>query len=384
MVKELPKILIVDDREENLMALRSTLREVEAEVIEASNGNQALTATLNHHFAVAILDVQMPGMDGYELANFMQSDSSTNIIPIIFLTANYSEEDKISRGYETGAVDYLIKPYDPFILLSKISVFLTLYSQRLELKNYSDHLEELVLERTKKLDTAIENLQNSNRELELFTKIAAHDLQEPLRRITSYSQLLGKQYREKLDKDADEIIDFIVTGAKHLQNMIIGLHDYIDVKSNCNEFKEVDLSRVLERITMQLANEINETNAVIESGNLPVIRGDNKQLGNLFFNILDNSIKFTIGYPPIVKISSSEDHEYWKFNIQDNGLGIDSEYHEKVFQIFRTLHPKDRFKGGGIGLSISKRIVERHEGKIWIESEEGKGTAIIFTIKKNL
>ena len=175
------KILIVDDRHENLVALRTILSEVNADVIEATNGNDALTTTLNHHFALAILDVQMPGMDGYELADYLQGDSSTGKIPVIFLTANYSAEDKISKGYERGAVDYLIKPYDPFILLSKVSVFLTLYQQRLELKNYSEHLEELVAERTIKLDSAVEDLKRLNLELEQFTRIAAHDLKEPLR-----------------------------------------------------------------------------------------------------------------------------------------------------------------------------------------------------------
>jgi signal transduction histidine kinase len=377
-----PKILIVDDRHENLVALRTILQEVDAEVLEATNGNDALTATLNNHFALAILDVQMPGMDGYELAGYIHSDPATDKIPLIFLTANYSSEDKISRGYETGAVDYLIKPYNPFILLSKVGVFLTLYNQKIELKKYGDHLEEMVLERTKKLDAAIEDLKQSNLELEQFTRIAAHDLQEPLRLISSYSQLLEKKYKKKIDGEADEIIDFIVNGAKHIQEMIIGLHDFVDIKSGEHKTAEVDLSLVLEKSIRQLSNEIRETNTLIKSDKLPVVKGDEKQLSRLFFSLLDNAIRFRGQNPPEIDVTSKEEDDQWQITINDNGIGIDPIYNDEVFQIFKTLHPKNKYGGRGIGLSISKQIVQRHNGRIWIEAGQGKGTAIIFTIKK--
>lgn len=384
-MEDRPKILIVDDRKENLIALRTILSELDAELVEATNGNDALAATLNNTFALAILDVQMPGMDGYELAEYMHGDPTTNKVPVIFLTANYSGKDKISRGYERGAVDYLIKPYDPFILLSKVGVFLKLYQQSVELKKYSDHLEELVLERTSKLDTAIEDLKRSNMELEQFTTIAAHDLQEPLRLVSSYSQLLKKKYKEKIDNEADEIIDFIVNGARHLQEMIIGLHDFIDVKSNGAPVVDVDLNLILEKSKRQLINEIRKTETFIESDNLPVVKGDAKQLSRLFFSILDNAVRFRGQNPPKIFVTSKEeDDDQWQISIRDNGIGIEPVYHDEVFQIFKTLHPKNRYGGRGIGLSIAKRIVERHNGKIWIESKPGKGTAIIFTIKKKI
>jgi signal transduction histidine kinase len=380
---EKPKILIVDDKQENLIALRTILNEVEADVIEATSGNEALRATLNHHFALAILDVQMPGMDGYELAYHLQRDTTTDKIPIIFLSANYSAEDKISKGYERGAVDYLIKPYDPFILLSKVSVFLTLYRQRHELKNYSEHLEELISERTKKLDAAVEDLKRSNMELEQFTRIAAHDLQEPLRLVSSYSQMLKMKYREKIDNEADEIIDFIVNGARHLQEMIIGLHDFVDVKPNGACVVDVELTLVVEKSRRQLIDEIRKTKTIIEYAALPVVKGDEKQLSRLFFILIDNSIKFRSQNPPKIDITAKEEEDQWQITIKDNGIGMDPVYCDKVFQIFKTLHPKDKYGGRGIGLSIAKRIVERHNGRIWIESELGNGTAIFFTLKKN-
>jgi two-component system sensor histidine kinase/response regulator len=377
-----PKILIVDDRKDNLVALRTTLSEVDAEVIEATNGNDALTATLNHLFALAILDVQMPGMDGYELAGYIHSDSSIDKFPIIFLTANLTDEDKVSKGYETGAVDYLVKPYDPFVLLSKVSVFITLHRQKLEIKNYSEHLEELVLERTIKLDEAVKDLIKSNSELEQFARIAAHDLQEPLRRVSSYSQFLEKKYREKLDNEADEIIEYIVKGTRDLQDMIIGLHDFIEIKSNNSDFGMADLSHTLEKCKKQLKREITDSKAVIRSNNLPIVHGDEKQLVRLFNILIQNSIKFRSEDYPEVQIFSMEENGCWQISIKDNGIGIDIRYHDIIFQIFKTLHPKNKYGGNGIGLSIAKRIVENHGGRLWVENGPERGTSLVFTIKK--
>jgi signal transduction histidine kinase len=377
-----PKILIVDDREENLVALRTTLSEIEVTLIEATNGNDALTATLNHVFALGIFDVQMPGMDGYELAGHLYSDLSNEKFPIIFLTANYAGEDKISKGYETGAVDYIVKPYDPFILLSKVTVFLTLYRQKLEIKRYSEHLEELVSERTKKLDDTNKDLLKSNMELEQFTRIAAHDLQEPLRRVSSYSQMLKNKYHEKIDNEADEIIGFIVDGARNLQEMIIGLHDFIDIRTNYSDFVLVDLSKVLEKSIRNISKDITETKSFIKSETLSVVKGNERQLIRLFSSILDNAIKFRSEDKPVIEIASSEDKDFFEISIRDNGIGIESKYHDIAFQIFKTLHPKSKYGGNGIGLSISKRIVENHGGRIWIEKGTKKGTAVFFTLKK--
>jgi two-component system sensor histidine kinase/response regulator len=382
-MEDRPKILIVDDRKENLIALRTILSELDAELVEATNGNDALAATLNNTFALAILDVQMPGMDGYELAEYMHGDPTTNKVPVIFLTANYSGEDKISRGYERGAVDYLIKPYDPFILLSKVGVFLKLYQQSVELKKYSDHLEKLVLERTSKLDSAVEDLKRSNMELEQFTTIAAHDLQEPLRRVTSYSQLLKKKYREKIDAEADEIIDFVVDGARNLQEMILDLHDFVEVNSKNIQLSKIDLSQILKKSIKQLEKAINETKCSIESDSLPLVKGNEQLLTRLFYNLLDNSIKFRGSNPPKIDVKSIEFDDHWRIIMSDNGIGIDPQYYDMVFQIFKTLHPKHKYPGRGIGLPIAKRIVERQNGKIWIESEPEKGTSVIFTLMKN-
>ncbi len=380
---ERPKILIVDDRDENLKALRVTLSEVDADVISSNNGNDALTATLHNKFALAILDVQMPGMDGFELADLMQNDSSTKKIPVIFLTANFPGKDKISKGYESGAVDYLVKPYDPFILLTKVNVFLTLHNQSLKLERYGNQLEELVKERTSELDDAVENLKRSNLELERFTTIAAHDLQEPLRRVSSYSQLLEKKYKNEIDEEADEIIDYIVDGASHLQEMILDLHDYIGITQENLKFSTVDLDSVISKVIGRLEEDIRETGTQIVRPVLPKVTGDEKLLNRLLFNILDNSIKFRSKSRPEIKITPTEQDDCLTVEISDNGIGIDPQYSEKVFQIFCTLHPKGKFRGRGTGLSIAKRIVECHGGNIRIEPVPAGGISVFFTLMKS-
>jgi light-regulated signal transduction histidine kinase (bacteriophytochrome) len=164
--------------------------------------------------------------------------------------------------------------------------------------------------------------------------------------------------------------------------MIIGLHDFIDIKSSEHKFTNVDLSLVLEKSMRELNNEILKTKTRIKSDKLPVVKGDEKQLSRLFFSLLDNAIKFRGQNPPEIDVTSKEEDDQWQIKINDNGIGIDPAYNDEVFHIFKTLHPKNRYGGRGIGLSISKQIVKRHNGRIWIEAEPGKGTAIIFTIKK--
>jgi PAS domain S-box-containing protein len=233
------------------------------------------------------------------------------------------------------------------------------------------------------LDFTMKELERSNKELEQFAYVASHDLQEPLRMVASFTQLLEMQYKDKLDEDAIEYISFAVDGAKRMQSLISDLLAYSRVTSYAGEFEEVDLNKVIEEVLFNLEIVIEENNAVITNETLLKISADYSQMVQVFQNIIGNALKYRSKKTPKIHISSRKEDDKWLFSVKDNGIGIDPEYSEKIFQIFRRLHTREEYEGTGIGLAITKRIIERHGGKIWVESEPGKGSTFYFTIPKN-
>lgn len=227
-----------------------------------------------------------------------------------------------------------------------------------------------------------EELIRSNKELEQFAYVASHDLQEPLRIITSYIQLLEKGYKDKLDEEANVFIHFTVDAAKRMHVLINDLLTYSRVGFLAKEFEQSDINVVIKMALENLKISVVETNAKIKFDKLPIINADLSQMTQLFQNIIGNSIKFSKGRTPEITISAKEEPAHWLFSISDNGIGIQKEYLDKIFVIFQRLHSIAEYPGTGIGLAICKKIVERHGGKIWAESEIGKGTTFYFTIKK--
>jgi PAS domain S-box-containing protein len=228
-----------------------------------------------------------------------------------------------------------------------------------------------------------EELKRSNAELEQFAYVASHDLQEPLRMITSYVQLIEKHYKDKLDKDANDFIHFAVDGANRMQTLIYSLLDYSRI-NRIKPFESIDLDDVLQEVMKDLSVSIKESKAKIIWDKLPEIYGDKVLIGQLFFNLIANAIKFKGDRTPEINISYKKLNGNYVFAVKDNGIGIKKEYCEKIFVIFQRLHSKDKYPGTGIGLAICKKIVERHEGKIWVESELNKGSTFYFTIKTDL
>jgi signal transduction histidine kinase len=241
-----------------------------------------------------------------------------------------------------------------------------------ELKEGTDHI----------LLKLHEELLRSNKELENFAYVASHDLQEPLRMVSSFTQLLSNNYKNKiLDETAQEYIRFAVDGSRRMYDLINGLLAYSKVQTKGKAFTPVDLNHVIESVKKNLVLTLKERNVVLNVTNLPVILADASQMIQLFQNLISNSIKFNSGLPKIY-ISSKEQKSDFVFSVRDNGLGIESQYFEKIFMIFQRLLPKDQFEGTGIGLSICKRIVERHGGKIWVESVPEEGSTFYFTLPK--
>jgi len=223
-------------------------------------------------------------------------------------------------------------------------------------------------------------LGRSNAELEQFAYISSHDLQEPLRMVSSYTELLSRRYKGKLDADADEFIAYARDGAIRMQKMINDLLTYSRVSAIKSEFKPIDCEDVLESGLTNLKAAIEESDVAVTHDPLPTVMGTRSQFVQLFQNLIGNAIKFRAEKGPCIHISAQQKGNEWVFSVKDNGIGIQSEHKERIFVVFQRLHDKEDYPGTGIGLSICKKIVEGHGGRIWIESEPGKGSTFYFTI----
>lgn len=231
-----------------------------------------------------------------------------------------------------------------------------------------------------KLKQTMAEFARSNSELELFAYVASHDLQEPLRMVTSFTQLLEKRYKNKLDKDADEFIEFILDGATRMQSMINDLLQYSRVGTRGKPFKLTDFESVFGQSLVNLKIAIDENNAIITHDPLPTLMADSTQMIEVFQNLISNAIKFRSKESPQVHVSALKKRNEWVFSVRDNGIGIAPEFFDKLFIIFQRLHSRSEYPGTGIGLAVCRKIVERHGGKIWVESEPDKGSTFYFSI----
>jgi PAS domain S-box-containing protein len=244
--------------------------------------------------------------------------------------------------------------------------------------------EEDITDRKKaeeQIQEYVESLKRSNEDLERFAYIASHDLQEPLRNVVSFSQLLSRRYGEKLDPAADEYIGFIVEGGKRMQTLVQDLLEYSRVNTKGRAFEAVKCEDIVEHIIRNLQMQIQESDAVVRTDPLPTVLADPSQLVLVFQNLIGNAIKFRKdGVQPRIRISASRMEDRWKLSVSDNGIGIDPAFFDKIFVIFQRLHTRDKYPGTGVGLAIVKKIIERHGGQIWVESEVGKGSTFFFTL----
>lgn len=370
-----PKILLVDDKEENLIALERLLADLPVELHKATSGNDALKLILYHDFALALLDIQMPGMDGYELARILRDEERTSRMPFIFISAIYKDNFNIFKGYEEGAFSYITKPFEPRVLINKVKFFIEKHQQEQALKNTQYILEQRVKERTA-------DLERSNADLEQFAYVASHDLQEPLRMVTSYVQLLQRRYSDRLDKDANEFIGFAVDGTTRMKRLITDLLNYSRATRPAEQVA-VDLNQVLSNVKENLRNAIKETDALITVDPLPIVKAEHTGMTQLFQNLVGNAIKFRKeGQRPEVHIEAMEEPGQWTFSVQDNGIGIDEQFAEKIFVLFQQLNDRSLYTGTGIGLAIARKVVQRAGGRIWFRSKPGAGTLFQFTLPR--
>ena len=225
------------------------------------------------------------------------------------------------------------------------------------------------------------SLEKSNKELENFAYVASHDLQEPLRKIGSFTELLARKYQDRLDEKAVVYIGYIVDGAHRMQILINDLLAFSRVTTKGREFAAVDCNGLLARVWRDLELAILESGARIKVDELPVVMADDVQLGQVFQNLIANAIKYRVqGKIPVIEVTAQQNDKDWLFAISDNGIGIEAQHFERIFQIFQRLHTREEYSGTGIGLALSKKIVERHGGRIWVESILGQGSTFFFTI----
>lgn len=249
-------------------------------------------------------------------------------------------------------------------------------------------LEQRVSDRTVELEAANRQLEQlnqeltrSNHELQQFAYIASHDLREPLRMVTSFTQLLGKRYGGQLDAEADQIINFAVDGAERMEILIDGLLTYCRLGSQAETFRAVNCDEILDQVLSNLQLAIAETNTQISRIALPTVIGDASQLIQLFQNLIANGIKYRGSAAPVIEIGAREQGQEWLFWVKDNGIGIDPQYGDRIFQIFQRLHTRQEYPGTGIGLAICHKIVEHHDGRIWVESNLQQGATFYFTLR---
>lgn len=280
-----------------------------------------------------------------------------------------------NRGTFLDSLIYNVPKHEFYMRISVVVLFLIFGIIVLKIFNRLEQTEEVLKKQTKEL-------VRSNAELEQFAYVASHDLQEPLRIVSSYVQLIARRYKDKLDADANDFIGYAVDGANRMQILINDLLTYSRIGMHGKDFEPTDCEAVLKRTLDSLQLMIKETGAIVKHDPLPTIIADDLQLGQLFQNLISNAIKFRNEQPPYINISVEEKTTEWVFAVRDNGIGIDPKYSERIFIIFQRLHNKEKYSGTGIGLAICKKIVERHGGRIWIQSQLGKGATFFFTVPK--
>jgi signal transduction histidine kinase len=403
------KILVVDDRADNLISIEVILEKDNYTIVKANSGKAALKVLLNDHdFSLILMDVQMPELNGYETATIIYERDKLRNIPIIFITANNYDEDFMFRGYRMGGVDYIYKPINPELLRAKVAVFVELYSKNQQLMLQEKKLlaaneflqkeieerkvsEERVKHLNEQLVAKNESLKQMNEELDQFAYMASHDLQEPLRKIQVFSDKILRN--NNFDPDSEKYFGKIINSSKRMQNLINNLLDFSRHTVSSNDFKKTSLNELVKNVLTELDVEIEKSNARINYENLPVVSAVPGLMQQLFYNLFSNAIKFRKPAVDLVidvkaekmnpldlsKFTKySQGKNFYKITVQDNGIGFDDKYAEDIFRVFKRLHSYQEFEGTGVGLSICKKIVEKHNGFIKAESKIDNGSTFII------
>jgi signal transduction histidine kinase len=379
-----PAVLIVDDTPANIAMLAEHLGSRGFAVMVAQDGEEAIERAQFAQPDLILLDVMMPGIGGFEACRRLKMSPQTHAIPVIFMTALSDIAGKVT-AYEAGAVDYVTKPFHIDEVFARVNAHLGLRIMQRELESQNRQLQQEIAVRMAAEEVLAKNtaeLARSNAELEQLAYVASHDLQEPLRMIISYLQLLERRYKGQIDADATDFIEYAVDGAKRMQRLIDDLLAYSHIGSEAKPLQPTSSKQLVDDAMRSLRVSIEESGAELTFGSLPTVMGDAAQLTQLFQNLISNAIKFRRCSPPHIHIDAQQAGAFWCFSVKDDGIGIAPEYYERIFLMFQRLHGRSAYPGTGIGLALCKRIVEQHGGRVWVESVPGEGSVFKFTLPK--
>ena len=368
---ELQNILLVDDNPNSLLALEAVLKRLGQTVIKASSGAEALHHVLRTDFAVILLDVQMPGIGGFEAASLIRQREKSANTPIIFLTASSRDDAEIFKGYDLGAVDYLFKPIVAEVLSSKVSVFV-------ELAKKSAQLQRL----NRALEAQSAQLAAANRELESFSSSVSHDLRAPLRGITGFSQLLLETYADRLDDTGRSYLNRISLAGQRMGELIDDLLRLARFTRTELQQERVDLAPMARNVLAELAAREPERKVELKLPDHAWAEADARLVRVVLENLLSNAWKFTRN-AAAAKIELGQLQPTTGtsgFFVRDNGAGFDPALVGRLFNPFQRLHTTREFPGTGIGLAIVERIISRHGGRVWADSQLGQGATFSFTV----
>jgi signal transduction histidine kinase len=364
-VRETVNILLVDNEPGGLLALEAILEPLGQKLITARSGEEALRQLLAHDFALILLDIQMPELDGFQTAALIRERERSRHTPIIFLTASYESEVQVFRGYAVGAVDYVFKPLRPEILRSKVSVFVELA-----------RTTEVVRKQAAQLEAA-------NKDLESFSYSVSHDLRAPLRAIDGYSNILRERCGDKLGDEDNRVLGKIIENTQRMDTLIKDLLAFSQLGRRPVSAAEIDMDALAREVIDELRSAPGQRVPECVLKPLPVGWGDRSLIRQVWLNLLSNAIKFTgTREVPSIELGGTSEETRNVYYVKDNGAGFDMRYYDKLFGVFQRLHSAKEFPGTGVGLAIVQRVVAHHGGRAWAEGKPGEGATFYFALPK--
>jgi signal transduction histidine kinase len=383
-IEDRVNILLVDDQPANLVALEAMLQGLGQNLIRAESGREALKWLLTHEFAVILLDVKMPEMDGFETATLIRQRDKSRHTPILFLTAADNSPNHAVRGYAVGAVDYLVKPVVPEFVRSKVAVFVELAKKSELLRRQTQLLaesEQAARELAETRAELVRDLEHKNRELESFSYAVSHDLRAPLRRIDSFSRAILESQAGKLDESGQRYLDRVREASQQMSQLIDDvLHLSRVTRADLRE-QDVDLSSLALSILTRLQESEPARKVEVKIRPGVIVTGDGQLLRIALENLFENAWKFSSKQPQTrIEFGVTQASGEPTYFVRDNGAGFDMTYADRLFGPFQRLHAQGEFPGSGIGLATVQRIIHRHGGRVWAEGLVGQGATFQFTL----